>query len=221
MHAKRKDKGMGRTPKIMLWVATLVVIVAGVTVFSRLYQVDSLTAQSLRAAGIVVLPKARTLPAITLTNTHNQPVAMNELTGQWRLLFFGYTFCPDICPTTLAELKQVRAQLPDNLRDQLGLIMVSLDPHRDTPEQLGKYVTFFKADIEGLTGPLESIQTLSNRVGIPFVPGDTSKENYTVDHSGNLVIIAPDGKQYGFVRAPLKVAPLAQQLPVLMQSTAK
>lgn len=212
---------MKKQQKIIFIAATVLVVLAGISVFSSLYKHRGENTEALRSAGIVALPEPRELPAISLMSANGQPVPMNELTGQWRLMFFGYTFCPDICPTTLAELKQVRAQLPENLRDQLGLIMVSLDPDRDTPEQLGKYLAFFKANIEGLTGPLETIQMLSSQVGIPFVPGDTSKDSYTVDHSGNLVIIAPDGKQYGFVRAPLKVAPLAQQLTVLMQSTAK
>ncbi len=156
------------------------------------------------------------MPKLTLTNQDGEPVQVDQLEGKWTLLFFGYTFCPDICPATLAELRQLRGQLPDEVREQLRPVLVSVDPARDTPEQLKQYLEFFGEGFVGLTGTLDDIQTLANGVGIPFIPGDTSRENYTVDHSGNLVIIGPDGRQHGFIRAPLKVQKLSQQLPALL-----
>ena len=71
----------------------------------------------------------------------------------------------------------------------------------DTPAQLKQYLVYFNANFLGLTGAPDDIQTLANGVGIPYIPGDTTRENYTVDHSGNLVIIGPDGRQRGFIRA--------------------
>ncbi len=106
--------------------------------------------------------------------------------------------------------------LPETVRGQLRTILVSVDPDRDTPAQLKEYLGYFNAGFQGLTGPLDDIQTLANGVGIPFIPGDTSKENYTVDHSGNLVLIGPDGRQRGFIRSPLRVQKLAEQLPELV-----
>lgn len=173
---------------------------------------------ALREAGIVLLPKSRALPALTLTGTDGQPVALDRLRGQWTLMFFGYTFCPDICPTTLAELSQLRRLLPEALQGRYQVLMVSVDPHRDTPEQLGRYLGFYKAGYRGLTGELADIQTLAQAVSIPFVPGDTRRERYTVDHSGNLALIGPDGRQRGFLRAPLNVPALAAQLPALLGS---
>lgn len=171
---------------------------------------------ALREAGIVLLPQPRALPALTLLDTDGQPRALDQLRGQWTLMFFGYTFCPDICPTTLAELSQLRRLLPEALHRRYQVLMVSVDPHRDTPEQLGRYLGFYRAGYQGLTGELADIQTLARAVSIPFVPGDTRKARYTVDHSGNLALIGPDGRQRGFIRAPLKVAALAEQLPVLL-----
>ncbi|NQD92694.1 SCO family protein, partial [Pseudomonas sp. CrR25] len=133
------------------------------------------------------------------------------------LLFFGYTFCPDICPATLAELRQLRGQLPDDVRANLRVVLVSVDPHRDTPEQLKKYLGYFDAEFIGLTGEPEAIQKLANAVSIPYIPADTSEENYTVNHSGNLVILGPDGTQRGFIRAPLNNEKLAVQLPGLVK----
>ena len=116
-------------------------------------------------------------------------------------------------PTTLAELRQLNKLLPEEVKDQLQIVMVSVDPHRDSSEQLHAYLQYFDPTFVGFTGELQDIQTLSNTLSIPFIPGDTSKPRYTVDHSGNLAIISPDGRQYGFIRAPLDVKKLAEQLP--------
>ena len=207
---------MTRIQKTVFILVALVALVIGLTVHKVLDSQGRPDPTELLDAGIVLLPQSRPLPELTLTGEDGQPVALAELEGRWSLLFFGYTFCPDICPATLAELRQLRTLLPEETRTQIQPILVSLDPARDTPEQLKQYLDYFGAGFRGLTGPLQDIQTLANAVGIPFIPGDTSKENYTVDHSGNLVIVGPDGRQQGFIRAPLRVQKLAEQLPALV-----
>ena len=84
-------------------------------------------------AGIVLLPQSRPVPALSLTDQDGEAVQLDALKGQWTLLFFGYTFCPDICPTTLAELRQLNGMLPETVRGQLRTILVSVDPDRDSP----------------------------------------------------------------------------------------
>ena len=171
---------------------------------------------AVREAGIIILPESRELPALQLASTTGTQVDTQTLTGQWRLVFFGYTFCPDICPTTLAELRQLKKLLPAEAQANLQILMVSVDPQRDSTEQLKLYLNYFDPEFVGLTGELTDIQTLSNALSIPFIPGDTSQPRYTVDHSGNLAIISPDGRQYGFIRAPLDVKKIAEQLPHIM-----
>ncbi|HHX35444.1 MAG TPA: SCO family protein [Gammaproteobacteria bacterium] len=178
---------------------------------------DGDQSQALREAGIIVLPNSRELPALQLASTTGKQVDTQALNDTWSLVFFGYTFCPDICPTTLAELRQLKKLLPEESKNNLQILMVSVDPNRDTTEQLQLYLQYFDPEFIGLTGALTDIQTLSNALSIPFIPGDTSQPRYTVDHSGNLAIISPDGRQHGFIRAPLDVKKLAQQLPKLMQ----
>jgi len=207
---------MTRIQKTVFILVALVALVIGLTVYRVLNSERQVDPTQLLDAGIVILPQGRDVPKLTLTNQDGEPVQVDQLEGKWTLLFFGYTFCPDICPATLAELRQLRSQLPDEVREQLRPVLVSVDPARDTPEQLKQYLEFFGEGFLGLTGTLDDIQTLANGVGIPFIPGDTSRENYTVDHSGNLVIIGPDGRQHGFIRAPLKVQKLSQQLPALL-----
>lgn len=207
---------MTRIQKTVFILVALIALVVGLTVSKVLNSQRQLDPTQLLDAGIVLLPQSRPVPALSLTDQDGETVKLDELKGQWTLLFFGYTFCPDICPTTLAELRQLNGMLPDAVRAELRTILVSVDPNRDTPAQLKEYLGYFNAGFQGLTGPLDDIQSLANGVGIPFIPGDTSKENYTVDHSGNLVLIGPDGRQRGFIRAPLRVQKLAEQLPELI-----
>ena len=207
---------MTRTQKTVFILVALIALVLGLTINKVLSGKGQGDPTELIDAGIILLPQSRNLPDLTMTDQDGKPVAVDELKDKWSLLFFGYTFCPDICPTTLAELRQLNGMLPETVRGQLRTILVSVDPDRDTPAQLKEYLGYFNAGFQGLTGPLDDIQTLANGVGIPFIPGDTSKENYTVDHSGNLVLIGPDGRQRGFIRSPLRVQKLAEQLPELV-----
>lgn len=170
--------------------------------------------------GVVLLPTPRAIPEITLLDQHQQPYRLSEPTEHWRLVFFGYTFCPDICPTTLADLRLLLGKLPEASRGRVQVVMVSVDPERDTPERLQQYLAFFDPQYIGLGGDLEAIQATSNALGVPFIPADTSRPNYTVDHSGNLAIVNPQGELHGFIRAPLQVERLAQGLPQLLDSAA-
>lgn len=201
-----------------LFGAVGIVLVINIGVLAGSYlNFGSNPAQAIREAGIVVLPDSRELPALQLASTTGAMQDTQALTDTWSLVFFGYTFCPDICPTTLAELRQLKKLLPVEAQENMQILMVSVDPNRDTTEQLKLYLDYFDPGFVGLTGELADIQTLSNALSIPFIPGDTSKPRYTVDHSGNLAIISPDGRQYGFVRAPLDVKKLAEQLPNIMK----
>ena len=209
---------MTRTQKTVFILVAIVALIMGLTVNKVLSGKGQGDPTAFIDAGIILLPQSRQLPSVSMTNQDGQPVLVNELKGKWSLLFFGYTFCPDICPATLAQLRQLQGMLPAEAKDKLRVVLVTVDPHRDTPEQLKKYLGFFDAGFQGLTGAQADIQKLASAVSIPFIPADTSKENYTVDHSGNLVIIGPDGSQRGFIRAPLNNDKLAAQLPQLLLS---
>ena len=211
---------MTRTHKIALVIAATLTLLVGLALFQAARQAASHPDKgALNAAGIILLPQSRAWPNLPLLDQHGEVLPVSRLQGKWTLVFFGYTFCPDICPATLAQLRQLQTQLPEETRARLEVVMVSVDPHRDTPEQLSKYLGFFNAGFKGLTGEEETLQKFANSVSIPYIPADTSKENYTVDHSGNLVIIGPDGTQRGFIRAPVNNDKLAEQLPGLLKSS--
>ena len=208
---------MSRTQKTVIVLAAFVALVLGLTVNKVLNSKgDGTDKVAMLDAGIVLLPQSRSLPGLALTDQNGQAVQLDQLKDKWSLLFFGYTFCPDICPATLAQLRQLKGLLPEAARNNLRVVLVSVDPNRDTPQQLKQYLGYFDPAFVGYTGELASIQKVANAVSIPFIPADTSKENYTVDHSGNIVVIGPDGTQRGFIRAPLNNQKLKDQLPTLL-----
>ncbi|MDU8361247.1 SCO family protein [Pseudomonas syringae group sp. J309-1] len=208
---------MTRTQKTVFILVALVALILGYAV-NRVLSGNSASDQTaLIDAGIILLPQSRKLPDLTMTDQDGQPVQVNGFKDKWTLFFFGYTYCPDICPTTLAQLRQIKSELPQETLSKLRVVLVSVDPNRDTPQQLKQYLGYFDKDFVGLTGSVPDIQKLANGVSIPFIPADTSKPGYTVDHSGNLALLGPDGNQRGFIRAPFNNQKLLAQLPGLLE----
>jgi len=207
---------MTRTQKTVFILAAIVALILGLTVNRVLSGKGQGDQTALIDAGVILLPQSRKLPDLTMTNQDGQPVVVSELKDKWTVLFFGYTFCPDICPTTLAQLRQIKSELPKDVLANLRVVLISVDPNRDTPAQLKQYLGYFDKEFIGLTASVADIQKLANAVSIPFIPADTSKPNYTVDHSGNLALLGPDGTQRGFIRAPLNNQKLVAQLPGLL-----
>ena len=208
---------MTKTQRNVFILVALLALIMGLIFNSLMSRSSQGNNTALTEAGIILLPQSRHLPAITLTNQDGQPVLINELKDKWSLLFFGYTYCPDICPTTLAQLRQVKSELPKEAVDRLQVVLVSVDPNRDTPNQLKQYLGYFDKDFVGVAGTIDDTQKLANALSIPFIPADTSKPGYTVDHSGNLAIVGPDGRQRGFIRAPFNNQKLVAQLPGLVK----
>jgi protein SCO1/2 len=106
--------------------------------------------------------------AYQLTDTSGDTVTAADNAGNIRLMFFGFTSCPDICPTTLQKLSQAVKSLPEPARDDVQIIFVSVDPNRDTPERIRNYVDFFGDGIIGLTGKEENLRQLSKRYRTTF-----------------------------------------------------
>jgi protein SCO1/2 len=129
-----------------------------------------------------------------------------SLEGGWTLIFFGFTNCPDICPTTMAFLDQFVGSLEGTEAEDTSVVMVSVDPARDTVEALSTYVPYFNPEFTGVTGEFLDLLRFATALNTPFrkVPGQG--EDYQVDHSANVVLINPRGHYHGFFKAPLDLA---------------
>ncbi|AHY43327.1 SCO family protein [Stutzerimonas decontaminans] len=169
-------------------------------------------------ANILLLPRERAIPQFELFDQDGQPFSNLSLQGRWHILFFGFTACPDICPTTLSDMRRLFSQLPAGVREQLQLVLLSADPARDTPQQLKTYLSYYRAGFIGLTGNMDQLQNLSKALGLPFIPASETHGDYSVSHSGNLALLAPDGSLRGHIRAPLKLDGLKEMLPQVLES---
>jgi protein SCO1/2 len=165
--------------------------------------------------------EGRPLPDIELRDQRDQLFTRDSLRGKWSLMFFGYTHCPDVCPTTLATLKQAKALLKANgSADDLQVVFVSVDPARDTLEALGTYVGYFDEDFVGVTGTAEEINKLSRSLGIVYrkVANPNSEQNYLVDHSASIVLINPGASEQAVFSAPHLADRLAADFQTVTQS---
>jgi protein SCO1/2 len=160
----------------------------------------SLLAVSLAACGAPsfrgsALPEPVAVPDFTLTNQHNQPFRLSDQRGNVVLLFFGYTQCPDVCPTTLATWRQVHEQLGADAA-RVRFVFVTVDPERDTPERLGVHLGAFNPDFIGLTGSAADLDAVYQIFSIVHEK-DTSSGSaagYLVSHTATAFLLDPEGR---------------------------
>jgi len=154
-----------------------------------------------------VLPHARPLTGFSLLDKNNQPFTPQQLNGHWSFLFFGFTNCPDVCPTTLKVMQAVWATLPTK-KGEPGhpqLYFVSVDPDRDNSQNLKPYVEFFNPEFNAVTGKLNEIDKLTNQIGILYgydeKDGDKDKD-YIVNHSAQIILVDPKGRMRAVISPP-------------------
>lgn len=144
------------------------------------------------------------VPEFNLVDQYNKPFTAERLKGAWTFLFFGYTHCPDVCPTTLTELDDAANQLKDlqTAERKIQYVFISVDPGRDTPKMLGDYVSYFDAKFIAATGKDDELKQLANPLGIKFARGIGTDTEYFVNHSSAMLLIDPQGRYYAHFRAP-------------------
>ena len=164
-----------------------------------------------------ILPAGNTLPAFTLLDHDGAVVDQTVFEGQWDLVFFGFTHCPDICPATLQILAQARKQLAADGQNPLPrIVLVSVDPERDTPATMNQYVSAFGAGNLGITGDLAEISKLTEALGIYFAKAPADDGGYSVDHSTVVLVINPQGRFQALFSGPHRVEDFIHDLPMIM-----
>ena len=158
------------------------------------------------------MPEPREIPEFSFIDQAGHPFGRANLQGRWSLVFTGFTNCPDVCPTTLALMSQLRRQLH---RSDLQFVFVSVDPERDKPEVIGRYLAHFDAALVGATGERPEIERFTAGLGLAQVKNPGVGDEYTGDHSTAFVLIDPKARLAGYFQAPHDRAALAADLAAL------
>jgi len=165
-------------------------------------------------------PVAREIQPFELVD-HNHAVFNNAaLQQRWSFVFFGYTYCPDVCPTTLSVLNSIAQRLQD-VDEDIRFVMVTVDPQRDTPERLAEYVTYFNGDFLGVTGSDQELEQLTRQLGILYnrVESENGSENYLVDHTAAVFLFDPDGRYHAVFTPPLSAENIAGDFRKMLKAT--
>jgi protein SCO1/2 len=208
-----------------LWIL-LVALAAGLGLWAAKYAFRPTAPATPELRAVRLFPEPRTLPAFSLQQSDGTRLVPGELQGHWTLVFLGFTHCPDVCPTTLAELAQAQKQwsaLPDPTRPRV--LFVSVDPGRDTALRAGEYAHAFHKDTLAATGDEPALEAFARSLSMVFMkvppPQGVPADQYTVDHQATLAVLDPKGRMAGIVQPPLDPRAIAADLATLTTAVAR
>lgn len=160
------------------------------------------------ASGTTISNSREGLAPFTLQNTDGSDFTLDDLKKNWSLIFFGYTHCPDVCPTTLADVRDGYKALTPESQAETQVLFVSVDPARDKPEHLESYTKYWHDDFIGLTGSEDQLQNITRQLYAVYGKIESGDpQSYEMDHSARIMLINPDAKLHHVF--PLKIAPEA------------
>lgn len=181
-----------------------VAVVLGGFVYS-VTRAPVLSDAELAERGVFLFPEPREIEPFQLTAHTGEPFTLEDLQGRWSFLFFGFTNCPDVCPTAMSVLGQARrrieAEYPE-VADEFQGVLVTVDPERDDRRTLARYVRAFSPDFVGVRGERAATAGLATNVNVVFAKVPADGGGYQVDHSANIVIVNPRGHYHGFAKRP-------------------
>jgi protein SCO1/2 len=212
MAVQNNNRGIRLT---LIWIFVVIALVM-LGFINKINQPRILSPEQLMKSGAILLDTPRKFSGFELTDHNGQLFTPSNLEGKWSLLFFGFTHCPDICPTTMATTAKLYESMLEEDKEKLQVVLVSPDPERDTPEKLSQYVPFFNKEFIGATGNKHILMSLGVQLNIPYSRVSLTGGDYTIDHSGNLVIINPYGHYHGFFRPPFDIQKMKVSLKSIM-----
>lgn len=210
---------MSRIRSIALGAAIAIVALACGLLLARVLLSGGSQGPNATLASGTVLDPPRPLPAFAFVDHEGETFDPARLQGRWTLMFFGFVSCPDVCPMTLATLAQVEKQLSDvSPEERPQVVLVSVDPERDTPEQLARYVQFFSPSFVGVTGSVDAISEFTRSIGVPVAKTPVGEGGYTVDHSAAVFAINPQGELRALFSPPHSPDTLAADVRQLIRN---
>jgi len=169
----------------------------------------------------VILPKPRIIANFSLTDHHNQSFTKKQLQGHWTMMFFGFTSCALVCPTTLSELNKMYQLLEKELpADKLPqVIFVTVDPNRDTLARLNEYVTAFNKNFIGVRANITMTVAFEKQLHIAaatVTTDNSGQKNYTINHSAEILVFNPRGELYAYLSYPHQALQLVKDYKLIL-----
>jgi len=175
---------------------------------------------------VKLFDQPRELPTFSLQQSDGTQLVPGELKGHWTLVFLGFTHCPDVCPTTLAQLAQAQKQwtaLPDPIRPRV--LFVSVDPERDSPDAIGEYAHGFDRDTLAATTDVPALETFARSLSMVFAkvpaPAGAPPDQYSIDHSASIAVLDPQARMAGVIMPPLDPRAIAADMAALTQASSR
>ncbi len=185
-------------------IVLLVALSAGLGLLASRQWFSSAPAPQPQLQAVKLFPEPRELPPFALQQSDGTQLLSGELQGHWTLVFIGFTFCPDVCPMTLARMAQAQKQwesLPESTRPRV--LFVSVDPERDPPGRVGEYAHAFHRDTLAATGDIPTLEAFTRSLTMVFAkvpPADGAPaDQYSIDHSASMAVLDPRGRMAGVV----------------------
>ena len=204
---------------IMITTVVLAAMLAGVWL-ALIYRENDSRVMLLPDKVMTLFPDPKPLTAFVLTDHQNQVFDLASLKGKWSFLFFGYTHCPDICPTTLAILARARDNIAKSAAgaEDIQIVFISVDPNRDTASKLKQYVTHFHATFLGVTGDDAQIGNLAGQLGAAYEVSITpGMENYPVNHAAAVFLVDPQAQYHAVFTPPLDAEVISTRFKVVRE----
>lgn len=215
--------------KRIAFVLAILLLAIGTFVLS-----DFINQKNSKPVHAAIYPNSQTLPDFNLTDSNNQPFNKKRLQGQWSLVFFGYTRCPDVCPTELYMLANALKKIKIKNAKLPQVVFVSLDPKRDSANVLKKYTEHFHPNFIGVTGAQSKIDILAKKMGVIHektyekngqyvviennnIPSEV-QDSYLVNHSARIQIISPKGEIFGVFMNPHDADKIASDMIKIQQN---
>jgi protein SCO1/2 len=185
------------------WFFSVIMLVLAVTAFVLLAVTNNVSSGN---PSLIIQKENKVVPDFTFEMAQGETFSNENLKSNWTLFFIGYTFCPDICPTTLADLDRVYPELVKAPFKNIQIVFVSVDPNRDKANNLAEYVNYFNPNFIGTTSTHEQLFPFAQDLGLVYSiveEGDSEDAYYLVDHSASLVLVNPKGEHQVTFKAVL------------------
>ena len=205
----------------LLVVAALAAISLTVSGYWATWQSQKPSSDGIMPLALVTLPERRPLAEFILVDDAKGVFDLKSLESRWSFIFFGFMFCPDICPTTLYDLSNVKKEIvARGISDtDLQFVFISVDPARDKAAQIERYVKYFDPTFIGATGSVGQLTNLTRQLGAPFrLEPETAEQVYSVSHSSAVYVVDPLGQYTAIISPPFHAADVAEQFSQLFHS---